>query len=111
MLLSPLYRNLERQKKASNDKLHLRGSKFAWFADRLVEGRETYTYDEICDMVEAYINRDSGMIEQIKKGKRVSKHQELVLLTRLQQERDLFNSGSGFEAPDLRLDDVVQRLA
>eukprot|EP00053_Salpingoeca_punica_P003528 m.43629 g.43629 ORF g.43629 m.43629 type:complete len:183 (+) comp12242_c0_seq1:132-680(+) len=104
---------MHKLKVTTNNRLASKGHKLVWFRSRLVPGKPSYTDQEICTLIRAYINRHESElhdIQELQQQKGVEKNagRAEALTTLKRQEQEQFKSG--FEAPDLRRLDTVERL-
>eukprot|EP00038_Savillea_parva_P028171 m.63603 g.63603 ORF g.63603 m.63603 type:complete len:185 (-) comp8163_c0_seq2:213-767(-) len=102
---------LAKMKKQAN-KRHLKeGERLLWFQDALTPGKEVYTFEEICELIEAYIHRHDEEIEAIRseaalRGRPVQGNREHVLSMLQKVETEEFRTG--FKLPDLRIPKMVK---
>uniref|UniRef100_A0A2M4C1X7 Putative translation machinery-associated protein 16 n=1 Tax=Anopheles marajoara TaxID=58244 RepID=A0A2M4C1X7_9DIPT len=99
--------NREKIKLGHAAKANVLGMKLAWFAEK-VEGREEpLTPAEYEELIDLYLQRFDGELEQIKIVQAIGKHRanqhaarEAVIKTTLGMEKQHF-AGGGLELPDL----------
>ncbi|XP_022518849.1 translation machinery-associated protein 16 [Astyanax mexicanus] len=101
---------LTRKEKVKSDKarrLNLIGEKLLWFQNQLDSGKLEYSKQEACEMIERYLHRFDGELQQIElansiKGRQGRLHgsREAVLKQSIERERAEFE-GNGFEIPDI----------
>ncbi|KAI4902907.1 hypothetical protein NFI96_020437 [Prochilodus magdalenae] len=99
-----------RRAKADNEKaqrLSLIRERLLWFQSQLEAEKLEYTKKEACEIIERYLHRFDGELEQIElansiKGRQGRTHgsREAVLKQTIERERMQFE-GSGFEIPDI----------
>ncbi|XP_030048538.1 translation machinery-associated protein 16 [Microcaecilia unicolor] len=97
----------ERLKNEKALRLSLVGEKLQWFQSHLDTSKREYTKKEACDLIERYLHRFDGELEQIElhnsiKGRQGRQHfsRETVIRQTIERERLLYE-GPGIEIPDL----------
>ncbi|XP_077379706.1 translation machinery-associated protein 16 [Festucalex cinctus] len=96
----------ERQKVGKAARLNSIGEKLLWFQSQLDPQKTTYTMKDACDVIERYLQRFDGELEQIElangiKGRkgRIHGSREDFIKQTIERERALYH-GAGFEIPD-----------
>ncbi|XP_061534659.1 translation machinery-associated protein 16 [Phycodurus eques] len=96
----------ERHKVDKAARLNNIGEKLLWFQSQLDPEKTTYTKKDACDIIERYLQRYDGELEQIElmngiKGRQGRLHgsREDVIKQTIERERALY-CGAGFEIPD-----------
>ncbi|XP_057698974.1 translation machinery-associated protein 16 [Corythoichthys intestinalis] len=97
----------ERQKVGKAARLNNIGEKLLWFQSQLDPEKTAYSKKDACDIIERYLRRFDGELEQIElkngiKGRRGRPHgaREDVIERTVERERALYR-GVGLEIPDL----------
>nr|XP_033797658.1 translation machinery-associated protein 16 isoform X2 [Geotrypetes seraphini] len=100
----------DRKEKLKNEKalrLSLIGEKLQWFQNHLDSSKREYTKKEACDLIERYLHRFDGELEQIELHNSIKSRQgrqhnsrETVIRQTIERERLLYE-GPGTEIPDL----------
>ncbi|XP_053556208.1 translation machinery-associated protein 16 [Bombina bombina] len=91
----------DRKEKLKNEKalrLNIIGEKLQWFQTHLNPDKNEYTKKEACELIESYLHRFDGELEQIElqnsiKGRQARQHgsRETVIKQTMERERRLFN--------------------
>ncbi|XP_069487475.1 translation machinery-associated protein 16 [Ambystoma mexicanum] len=99
-----------RKEKSKNDKalrLNIIGEKLQWFQNHLDPSKKEYTKKECCELIQRYLNRFSGELEQIElhnsiKGRQGRQHcsRETIIKQTMERERMLYE-GPGIDIPDI----------
>ncbi|XP_051940717.1 translation machinery-associated protein 16 [Hippocampus zosterae] len=96
----------ERQKVEKAARLNNIGEKLLWFQGQLDPEKTTFTMKDACDIIERYLQRFDGELEQIElvngiKGRqgRIHGAREDFIKQTVERERALYH-GAGFEIPD-----------
>ncbi|XP_008846022.1 translation machinery-associated protein 16 isoform X1 [Nannospalax galili] len=100
----------EKKEKLKNDRalrLNLIGEKLQWFHNHLDTKKMRYSRKDACELVERYLNRFSGELEQIelhnsvkdRQGRRHHSRESAIKQT-MARERQQYE-GYGFEIPDI----------
>ncbi|XP_077426363.1 translation machinery-associated protein 16 [Vanacampus margaritifer] len=96
----------ERQKVGKAARLNNIGEKLLWFQSQLDSEKTTYTMKDAYDIIERYLQRFDGELEQIElvngiKGRKGRLHgaREDFIKQTIERERALYH-GAGFEIPD-----------
>ncbi|KAA0722420.1 Translation machinery-associated protein 16 [Triplophysa tibetana] len=83
------------------------GEKLSWFQSQLDPGKADYTKHDACDIIERYLHRFDGELEQIElvnsiKGRQGRRHgsREAIIRQTMERERAQYE-GTGFEIPDI----------
>ncbi|XP_072262106.1 translation machinery-associated protein 16 isoform X2 [Pyxicephalus adspersus] len=100
----------DRKEKLKNEKalrLNIIGEKLQWFQSHLDPNKTEYTKQEACELIESYLHRFDGELEQIElhnsiKGRQARQHcsRETVIKQTIERERRQY-SGYGMEIPDI----------
>ncbi|MCJ8749228.1 hypothetical protein PDJAM_G00173930 [Pangasius djambal] len=100
----------DRREKLKSEKaqhLNLIREKLLWFQNQLDSKKLEYSKQEACEIIERYLHRFDGELEQIElansiKGRqgRVHVSRETVIKQTMERERALYE-GHGFEIPDI----------
>ncbi|KAB5518520.1 hypothetical protein PHYPO_G00167020 [Pangasianodon hypophthalmus] len=100
----------DRKEKLKSEKaqhLNLIREKLLWFQSQLDSEKLEYSKQEACEIIERYLHRFDGELEQIElansiKGRQGRLHvsREAVIKQTMERERDLYE-GHGFEIPDI----------
>ncbi|KAI7810510.1 translation machinery-associated protein 16 [Triplophysa rosa] len=100
----------ERKEKLKGEKaqrLNLIGEKLSWFQSQLDPDKAEYTKHDACDIIERYLHRFDGELEQIElansiKGRQGRQHgsREAIIRQTMERERAQYE-GNGFEIPDI----------
>ncbi|XP_067297908.1 translation machinery-associated protein 16 [Pseudorasbora parva] len=100
----------ERKEKSKGEKAHrlnLIGEKLLWFQSQLDPDKSEYTKNDACEMIERYLHRFDGELEQIQlansiKGRQGRQHgsREAIINQTIERERAQYE-GNGFEIPDI----------
>ncbi|XP_028830937.1 translation machinery-associated protein 16 [Denticeps clupeoides] len=97
----------ERQRNEKAQRLNLIGEQLMWFQSHLDPDKAEYSRQDACDLIERYLHRFDGELEQIElvnsiKGRqgRVHGSREAVIRQSVERERALYE-GVGFEIPDI----------
>ncbi|XP_037122967.1 translation machinery-associated protein 16 [Syngnathus acus] len=99
-------RKKDRHKVEKAARLNNIGDKLLWFQSQLDPEKTTYTMKDACHIIERYLQRFDGELEQIElvnsiKGRKGRLHgaREDFIKQTIERERALFH-GAGFEIPD-----------
>ncbi|XP_062864850.1 translation machinery-associated protein 16 [Trichomycterus rosablanca] len=97
----------EKLKGEKAQRLNLIREKLLWFQSRLTPEKSEYSKAEACEIVERYLHRFDGELEQIElansiKGRQGRLHgsREAVVRQIMERERAQYD-GNGFEIPDI----------
>ncbi|XP_042557975.1 translation machinery-associated protein 16 isoform X2 [Dipodomys spectabilis] len=88
-------------------RLNLIGEKLQWFHNHLDPQKKRYSKKDACELIESYLSRFSGELEQIelhnsikdRQGRRHSSRETVIKQT-MERERQQYE-GYGFEIPDI----------
>ncbi|XP_069872638.1 translation machinery-associated protein 16 isoform X1 [Dipodomys merriami] len=100
----------DKKEKMKNEKalrLNLIGEKLQWFHNHLDPQKKRYSKKDACELIERYLSRFSGELEQIelhnsikdRQGRRHSSRETVIKQT-MERERQQYG-GYGFEIPDI----------
>ncbi|XP_056112738.1 translation machinery-associated protein 16 [Rhinichthys klamathensis goyatoka] len=97
----------EKSKGEKAQRLNLIGEKLLWFQSQLDPDKLEYTKRDACEVIERYLHRFDGELEQIElansiKGRQGRQHgsREAIINQTVERERAQYE-GSGFEIPDI----------
>ncbi|XP_053475633.1 translation machinery-associated protein 16 [Ictalurus furcatus] len=97
----------ERLKNEKAQRLNLIREKLSWFQSQLDSGKVEYSKQDACEIIERYLHRFDGELEQIElansiKGRQGRLHfsRETVIKQTMERERAQYE-GNGFEIPDI----------
>lgn len=97
----------EKLKSEKAQRLNLIGDKLMWFQSQLDPDKSEYTKQDACEIIERYLHRFDGELEQIVlansiKGRQGRQHgsREAIIKQTIERERALYE-GNGFEIPDI----------
>ncbi|KAI2668622.1 translation machinery-associated 16 [Labeo rohita] len=96
----------EKLKGEKAQRLNVVGEKLLWFQSQLDPDKSDYTKHDACKIVERYLQRFEGELEQIELANSIKGRQgrqyasrEAVIKQTIERERALYE-GNGFEIPD-----------
>ncbi|KAF4118869.1 translation machinery-associated protein 16 [Onychostoma macrolepis] len=97
----------EKLKGEKAQRLNLIGEKLLWFQSQLDPDKSEFTKHDACEIIERYLHRFNGELEQIElansiKGRQGRQHgsREAVIKQTIERERAQYES-IGFEIPDI----------
>ncbi|KAK2908746.1 hypothetical protein QQF64_001326 [Cirrhinus molitorella] len=97
----------EKLKGEKAQRLNLIGEKLLWFQSQLDPDKSEYTKHDACQIIERYLHRFQGELEQIELANSIKGRQgrqyasrEAVIKQTIERERAVYE-GNGFEIPDI----------